>query len=447
MPRKSEFLELHRGQYRVVVSVPRDLQSKLGTKLKRPLGTDSLITANGLKWSIIAELKRKIAEARGGSTTDPIRTEAALFRESYAKARSIEETQALDYAVLARAEAIAGPVTIVEPFDGDDPEAIDPDRARQAKQFADMAQGRATPLDCFIASFHAEVIRSLGTKADDNRALAMLTEWCRQERVDPFLEAILPRVAGRFVTEALFKTKARKTVNKYVSSLSSYWRWMLKKGYVEVNPWREQSLAKAQPTEGEAERPFTDDEIAKLLKGKPKGYLGPLMRIAALTGARIDAIASLKVKDAQNGTFRFKPQKRERGHRLVPIHSALVSVVADLARDKNADDDLFPELPPPPAGSERQRSNPAVQRFKTYREGLEIDDRVEGKRNSRVTFHSFRRWFITKAEQAGIAPHIIASVVGHKRQGMTLGLYSGGPSNEQLTECVEAVCLPANVST
>jgi len=62
-----------------------------------------------------------------------------------------------------------------------------------------------------------------------------------------------------------------------------------------------------------------------------------------------------------------------------------------------------------------------------------------------VTFHSFRRWFITKAEQAGIAPHIIASVVGHKRQGMTLGLYSGGPSREQLRECVEAVRLPEGV--
>ncbi|KAF0232096.1 MAG: integrase family [Beijerinckiaceae bacterium] len=98
MPRKREFLELHRGQYRVVVSVPRDLQSKLGTKLKRPLATDSLTTANGVKWPIIAEFKRRIAEARGGSATDPIRNEAALFRESYAKARSDEEAEALRYA-------------------------------------------------------------------------------------------------------------------------------------------------------------------------------------------------------------------------------------------------------------------------------------------------------------------------------------------------------------
>ena len=39
--------------------------------------------------------------------------------------------------------------------------------------------------------------------------------------------------------------------------------------------------------------------------------------------------------------------------------------------------------------------------------------------------------------------HIIAVVVGHKRTGMTLGRYSGGPLLEQARrQCVEAVRLP-----
>jgi hypothetical protein len=38
--------------------------------------------------------------------------------------------------------------------------------------------------------------------------------------------------------------------------------------------------------------------------------------------------------------------------------------------------------------------------------------------------------------------HIIAVVVGHKRTGMTLGRYSGGPLLEQARRCVEAVKLP-----
>jgi integrase len=59
-----------------------------------------------------------------------------------------------------------------------------------------------------------------------------------------------------------------------------------------------------------------------------------------------------------------------------------------------------------------------------------------------ANFHSFRRWFITEAERAGQPENIIAAVVGHKRQGMTLGVYSRGSSGEQFRTCVEAVQFP-----
>jgi hypothetical protein len=71
-----------------------------------------------------------------------------------------------------------------------------------------------------------------------------------------------------------------------------------------------------------------------------------------------------------------------------------------------------------------------------------VEEVVPGRRRSLVNFHSFRRYFITKAEQADQMEHIIAVVVGHKRTGMTLGRYSGGPLLEQAGRCVEAVRLP-----
>jgi hypothetical protein len=76
-----------------------------------------------------------------------------------------------------------------------------------------------------------------------------------------------------------------------------------------------------------------------------------------------------------------------------------------------------------------------------------VHERAEGQRQSRIDFHSFRRWFITAAEQASQPPHIISGVVGHEegRKGMTLGTYSGGPSDVQLRACVEAVQLPSGV--
>ena len=59
----TRYLELKNGKYRVTVAVPRALQGKLGTKLKRPLNTDSRATANTLKWAVVAELKAIIDRA------------------------------------------------------------------------------------------------------------------------------------------------------------------------------------------------------------------------------------------------------------------------------------------------------------------------------------------------------------------------------------------------
>jgi hypothetical protein len=70
--------------------------------------------------------------------------------------------------------------------------------------------------------------------------------------------------------------------------------------------------------------------------------------------------------------------------------------------------------------------------FTRYRRSLGIQD-GEGRR-SLVNFHSWRRWFVTKAVNAGQPAHIVALVVGHKegRKGMTLGRYWQGADDEAM---------------
>lgn len=94
---------------------------------------------------------------------------------------------------------------------------------------------------------------------------------------------------------------------------------------------------------------------------------------------------------------------------------------------------------PPLSGS---RSFAASREFTEYRRAIGVDETVPGKRRSLVNFHSWRRYFVTKAEQAGQPEHLIATVVGHKRPGITLGRYSSGPLLEQLRVVVESVKLP-----
>ena len=150
-----------------------------------------------------------------------------------------------------------------------------------------------------------------------------------------------------------------------------------------------------------------------------------------------------KSTECPHGVFHFKPQKNEKAVRAVPVHSALAKIVRRRVAGKAPSDDLFPEWPAPKkAGTERERSFKASNAFTEYRRSIGVEEMVAGKPRSLVNFHSFRRWFITEAERAGQPESIIAAVVGHRRPGMTLGLYSAGPALKQARACVEAVKLP-----
>ena len=126
------------------------------------------------------------------------------------------------------------------------------------------------------------------------------------------------------------------------------------------------------------------------------------------------------------------------------MHPDLAEIALRRSAGKRDNDPLFPEWPAPKkAGSMRERSFKASNAFTEYRRLCGVEEKLEGKRRSLVNFHSFRRWFITKAERAGKDKDLIAAIVGHKRSGITLSRYSEGPEMRAARRCVAAVRLPA----
>jgi hypothetical protein len=442
----TRFLEQKNGKWRVTVAVPRDLHAKLGTRLKRPLHTDSLAVANRLKWQAVSELRKEIESARSEAGRPALAREALELAKYRARAADDDERAQVDEAIALRAEEIGGhPVDVVEvPGVGDVP-TYDRERERQAEEFVALARGEATPIALHHEHYLSQQTTKRRTKADDQRALKFLLTWCESNRVQPILQAITRRIATRFMDDLprIVGKRHPATLQKYLYRLSQYWKWLLHREHVEMNPFTGLKLAVPETPHNELERPFTTKEMVALLSGPASPAMHDLMRIAALSGARLDAIADLKVKDCADGLFLFKPQKREKAQRAVPIHSALATIVSRRVAGKASDDDLFPEWPPPKkANSQRERSFKASNAFTSYRRSVGVEEMVPGKHRSLVNFHSFRRWFITEAERADQPESIIAAVVGHKRQGMTLGLYSADPKLDQARRCVEAVKLP-----
>lgn len=429
-------LELRGRTWWAYRTVPPSLRTMVGKRnLRRSLETSDLAEAIRRKPAAMAEFAEILEQARTSSgSRDPAELGARRWHqfESQIVRQPEANLSAEDRAHLFITERLK-----IEAQFG-------PDAGQRFEQMASKPAGER--VDAHLTAFHAQTRTAPKTKAEQATAIRRLIAW------DPSLNlrTLDRRAAGRYVSDGLTFTQSPVTKNKQITCLSAYWRWLLRKGIVDENPWREQFLPIRGHTDTQDERPFTDAEITTLLANAVDARLADAMRIAALSGMRIEEICLLRVADCADGLFNIRKAKTQAGVRVVPIHSGLTQMIHARCRGKRPEDFLLHELgPTPTTGAIRARSDPLSKQFTRYRREIGVDALASGHRRSLVNFHSFRRWFITKAEHAGIPPWTIESVVGHKRSGMTLGVYSEGSSVEQLRACVEAiteiVCCPPTI--
>lgn len=323
----------------------------------------------------------------------------------------------------------------------------------QRDRFLDLAQGRvdvAHHSDAFIK----EARLAPKTSAERRNLINKFDGWAKTQRFG--LLDINRVIAGRYVSQEIAPLHP-STAKKHLGSVKLYWDYLIRRGIIEgANPWDGQQMPnrgrRVERDRQALERPFTQREIHTLMTSSFPSGMSPefeqqirdAMKIAALTGMRVAEIVTLWVEECPldengNGYFDIRQGKTSAAARRVPMHPDLVDIVRRRTEGKKPTDWLFHEL-----AKERDAADTFGKRFANYRERLGVDDKRPGQRRSLVNFHSFRRWFVTQAEQAGIPESTISSVVGHEtgRKSITLSVYSGGPAWEQMRACVEAVRLP-----
>jgi|UPI000562A02C integrase len=452
MAKQSDYLQEHGNKYRVRLRVPAKLQGILQTTvLIEPLGTGDRKLADTLKHAALARLKEKIRLAEKiAAVDDPLVAEALhhrLFLDDDAKSRPDEpRSQQHDdtmYGIVTRAERIAKTHGV-----------------QAAKSFAALASGQTTPVKHHMTTFANFKSYPMGSKDELERALGWIETWQRANHYPTTIESIDRRAASRFLSEHLMTGRTRKTASKSLSFIREYWKWMTETGHAADNPWSGQSLPNPpRPTgpieEDNGKRPFTDTELAALIYGPADEMLSDVMRIAALSGMRIEEIFQLRVGDCKDGVFNILRGKTENSKRRVPIHSGLSEVISRRKEGKSKDAFLIEDLPDDPPKSRESRSDPAVKRFTRYRRKQKVDERPNGKRVSNVDFHSFRRWFIRSARNAmlrgnpGFDGWTFLPVVGHsegdgrnKALDLSQQHYAGQDPETEKRNLVEAVKLP-----
>lgn len=435
----------HRNKIRVVVAVPKDLQADYGKKtIKVPLGISSPKTAATLAPAKVLEIKKGFADLRARRKLDELRDpavrQAFAYRQEIAAARNAG--QDIDAWVLQergqeaceRAGAKYGTATL--------------------ETCADILAGRATPFEIGQEDFIRETYSNTRSASDARRIIGRYVGWTQDGNGRPTVEAADRRQAGRYVSWLRQGADlSDKSIGKELSFLSSYWNWLHARGITDAdNPWRGQKIKAPGRRDKKAEpRPFTSEELRALFDGSPSDRLRDAMWMGALTGARIDELARLQVRDVEDGWLQLNVRERgksDAARREVPVHPALERLLARLTADKKPEAWLLKvrAKEAPAGGSSAKRSDPLSKAFGHYRKRVGVNDREPGARQSNVTFHSFRRWFIQRARDAGQPRYAVRAVVGHQGdEDITMERYGGKPSESALRAVVESVGLPAGV--
>ncbi|WP_408872872.1 hypothetical protein [Gluconobacter roseus] len=306
------------------------------------------------------------------------------------------------------------------------------DGARYQTRFREIATGARTPfalvMDRWMKDRESEVgpsAISLDRAAFNlfSRYLAHSQDLEEPEDLMGFLRAqviedIPEMVLGGFAEWLLNdQDKAAKTVSCRISSLKGMWSFAIQKHILKgPNPWNGATAGlkrKAGKKKTEV-RPFTEDELIRLLSADPdekrRWAWGPairdLMRLALLTGARLNELASLTVgrvlnRDGTEGELwgiqvTDEEAKTKNSIRRIPLHPLVQPIIARRLKEAgegNTDAPLFPECKP--GGTGGKRSHVVSQRFTDFRRD------VLGRESDKIVdFHSFRRSFITCSEQA-----------------------------------------------
>ncbi|MDA8679222.1 hypothetical protein N9L80_02835 [Luminiphilus sp.] len=208
-------------------------------------------------------------------------------------------------------------------------------------------------------------------------------------------------------------TRARETVVKHLAILSSYWKFLQGSQYVRQgdSPFNGITLPKSLRKK-QSYIPFEWDELLAVRELCDK-ELKDVVDIARYTGMRIAEICLQEKTVKHQGVDCFyvdeKAAKTGASIRYVPLAKEIKHIELKL-RNKNA----------------------IGKRFGRHKKTVVGDD-------PRKVFHSIRKNVTTFLEQGGVSEGVAADLIGHEKQTMTYGLYSGGSSIKQLRDAVNVI--------
>jgi hypothetical protein len=262
-----DYLKLRGHTYYVRVQIPKHLWAAAGTReFIKSLKTRDLNEANRLKYAHVAAFQQRI-KALERHKPDPL-------ADLYEKALAWRDAREKYKGQVIHADEEGQPLWTYEDeflsqISEEAKEFLETHGEQAATSFFKIAKGEGTPLRDLIDTWLAESAGTITaqTSAQHRTVVTAFLEWAGQGLL---VEDVDRRKAGEFVSHLLTPTSGlkRKTTQRYVSSLSSFWRWLLARGVAGGNPWRGHDIGR-KSKRGETPRggQWTDAGLKELLTG------------------------------------------------------------------------------------------------------------------------------------------------------------------------------------
>ncbi|WPZ20468.1 tyrosine-type recombinase/integrase [Sulfitobacter faviae] len=260
------------------------------------------------------------------------------------------------------------------------------------------------------------------------------------------LEDVTPTRAKRFRDEFLpNQTSPRsphglshKTINKNVTLLKGMWDWAVERGITNGkyrSPWVfANSVPRAARSDAPSREDFKPDEVSRLFAATTSGTReGDLLRIALVTGCRVDEIASMRKAqvEADGSGFIIMEGKTANARRYMPVPEGARALLKARLDQHPADERVFPEWPLRASTGKVYAASQWFTRFRREVLGEETD--------GRLALHSFRHTWRTVARQARIPESDVDEIGGWSKPKNSSSVYDHGLQRGQLQESQELV--------
>ena len=413
---------VRRGEiYSARLVIPKKLRPIIGrSEFKKSLGTASLKEAELLAAPLILQWKKLIEEA----AQDGVMARAKALKRAFD-----EGGQGSDYDEFIKGVIIEGELEDVVLGGRDFHEVEDAHLRKTAKTFYGIASGQIVTLEGYVAGWVASLAH-LRQKTVDQMQRDVIV-FHKEET------AHIPdkKLVSDWVRRSALEDVGVKSLKRRLSALNSFWTYLLSIQVVsDPSPFSGHAIHKTGGGRSIVRRGFSNAECLELMKAAAAsrdGALSDLIQLALYTGARIEELCSLRVEDVvveeSHRALRVRQAKTKAGVRYVPLHPSIVSVV-DRLIDESRDGYLIPSSAKNQYG---QRSPSLSKRFARLKKELGF--------GPELVFHSLRKTVTTKLERAGVMEGVAADIVGHEKQTMTYGLYSGGTSMAQKMEAISQI--------